>query len=446
MNQLIECLSFALSTLMMEFTIHKVLTPKKQEKLAATTLLLINTVIFSILSYSEFLAQFFNLEIRMTLRTIVLIGTILIYSLCFFKDRLKQKIISVVVVFMASFIAENIVSIIYVSILGISGYEIKAFNTVNRIYFSVVLATMYIIAMTCSYLILKKVRIKQNTKDIALFGIIILSFMFLLILITNGNVSTNDNFAKMSFIITIILATVISVAMYFIMKKINEQELLKEKLFWSETIKNYEYQYYENIKEKSDEIRKIRHDFRDQLTSVYALINKNTTESLYEANQLIENLDKQITSTKIPFYTENILINTLLGIKAEEINNLNIKIKTTIDLPYKIDTIENIDLNCVFINLINNAIDATSKIENEDNRIIIIKSIIKNDYLILKIQNPYNTIIADKDNKLITTKKDNKNHGIGTIIIENITKKYNGFYEISFDDNFFTSIVSLKIN
>lgn len=431
---------------MMEFTIHKILIPKKYEKLIATVLILINTVVFAILSYSKYLAQFFNLEIRMTIRTIVLIGTILIYTLCFFKDNLKHKILTVVIVFIASFFAENIVSIIYVSILGKSGYEIKTFDTIDRIYFSVVLTTMYIIAMSCSYLILNKIKVKQNTKDIAIFGVIILSFMFLLILITNGNVSTNDSFAKMSFVITIILAAIILVSMYFIMKKISNQELLQEKLFWSETIKNSEYQYYESIKEKSDEIRKIRHDFKDQLTSVNALINKNTVESINEANQLIKDLDRQITSTKIPVYTENLIVNTLLGIKTEEIIELKIKINTKIDLPSKIKSIENMDLNCVFINLINNAIEAVTKIENENNRIINIKSIIRNNYLILKVQNTYNNLIIDKNSKLITTKSDTKNHGIGTILIENITKKYNGYYETSFDDNLFTSIVSLKLN
>lgn len=430
---------------MMIFVFHITLTPKKAEKYAIPIVIAIQAISYGILSYASFLDEAFSMEFRMTIKSIIMVGSIIIFGALFFKDNASKRFLTIVVILVATFIAETLVSIYYNSVLGMDGYEIKNMDFNNRIYYFIIQIIAYSIVFGISYLLLKHSRIKINRSLMLLFTIVILSFCFILSFIMTSNIKKNDLFSGTAAIITFVLSIVIIISFIFIIKKFSEQEIIKEKLMWSENTKNQEYQYYERIKEKSDEIRKIRHDIKDQLITISELIKTNTDDSISAATQIIKDLDEQIEETRLPYYTDNIIVNTLLGIKIEEAKQFGINVNTAIDLPVEIPNIDNIDLNCIFINLINNAIDANKKVINSIDRFITIKATIRNDYLIIKTENPYSKLTINSKDEMITSKADRDNHGFGLLIIKNITEKYNGVYSFDYDNQIIRSVVSLQI-
>lgn len=444
--QIFEFLQMVIGMIIIEFTAYKLLTPKTNFTLHAVLIFVIQSTLWYLLTYFNPLANVLSFEARMTLRTVVVLGTVIIYTLTLFKDKLSKRILTFTILSVASFVAENMVSIVYYNIIGLNGNEVLSLDAIGRFQFGIFQTMFYVICFTVAYMIIKRSEIKQNLKVAVLFCVMILSLCFILALVILNNVKNDNTFSQIIFLLTIVLSTITFVVLYFIMKKLNEQQIIKEKLALSESFKNTEYQYYENIKSKSEELRKIRHDFRNQLAVVNALITKNTEQSINEAYELIKELDNKLIATKSPVYTQNLIVNTILGIKSDTITENHTKTKIAIDLPDKISTVENIDLNCLFINLIDNAIEAVLRIDDEKKRMIEIKATIKNDYLIVKVKNTYNNELRFDDNrKLKTSKADNKNHGIGTILIDNIAKKYNGLYDTEYDISNFTSLVTLSI-
>lgn len=94
---------------------------------------------------------------------------------------------------------------------------------------------------------------------------------------------------------------------------------------------------------------------------------------------------------------------------------------------------------CIFGNLIDNAIEACET-QSEKRIEIIVKEIKK--LLIIKVINSYKGKLPDK---LSTTKKEKRFHGIGLKNVKSILEKYDGTYQmIKEDDEVITKIMILN--
>lgn len=233
-------------------------------------------------------------------------------------------------------------------------------------------------------------------------------------------------------------------ALYWLMRRLSEQEVLREKLYWSENLKALELDYYTDLQRKFDEIRKIRHDFKDHTESIQLLLEENTPESIKWATDILMSLNKSIDATKIPLYTENIIVNTIVGIKADEAKRNSIDFQAALDLPKELN-IESIDLNCVFLNLLNNAVESCRRMPEDTQKSIKLKSCVRAGYLIIKTENPYLDFQTDEKGKFKTTKSDKASHGLGLALIQDIAEKYDGTFETKTENGQFTALVTLRI-
>jgi len=279
---------------------------------------------------------------------------------------------------------------------------------------------------------------------IVTFGAIIFLNIFLVLIVVNSQAFANDFLTRITLLVSPILLLILCIALYRIMKKLNDREVLKEKLYWVENVKAMELDYYNKLQQKSDEVRRFRHDFKDTLETVKLLVNENSPESIEKAHDILESLNMNINNTKLPIYTENVVINSVVGAKVDEAQKKKINVHVTLDLPKDL-CIESIDLNCVFLNLLNNAIEACEKISDIEKREITLKAAIKAGYLIIKTENPFIEVEKDGKGKLKTTKDDAENHGIGLSLISAIAEKYSGSFETKTENNRFTAIVNLKV-
>ena len=93
-------------------------------------------------------------------------------------------------------------------------------------------------------------------------------------------------------------------------------------------------------------------------------------------------------------------------------------------------------------NIIDNSIDAVVKL-TENQKIMTLKIKYINDYLIITATNPTNKEFTSKElSSIKTTKSDKENHGYGLKIIQAICKKYNGHFELNYQNhNFIVSIM-----
>ena len=369
----------------------------------------------------------------------------LLYFILLFNEPLKKRLFSFLIMVVILFFAELFSSFIFSSIFkDVSASTVRDLPWNQRVFYYLVAIVLYSISAIAIYLINQRKQLNVPMSMIVTFGAIIFINIFIFLIVVNSHSFTNDVFTRVTLLVSPISLLILSIALYKIMKNVSDREVLKEKLYWVENVKALELDYYNNLQQKSDEVRKFRHDFKDTLETLNLLINENTTESIYKAQDILKSLNQNIRSTKLPIYTNNVVINSVVGAKVDEAEKNNITVHTSLDLPKDLP-FENIDLNCVFLNLLNNAIEACKKSHDISNKEITLKAAIKAGYLIIKTENLFIEIEKDEKGCLKTTKEDEENHGIGLSLISSIAEKYDGSFETKTENNIFTAIVNLKL-
>lgn len=435
-----------ISSLPISIVFPKILAPKFNKTFTAFIFagcLTFFNYLFNFGSGFEALLPDYDLRMNIKMFTVPIFW--FLYFILLFKEPLKKRLLSFLIMAVILFFTELFAGFIFSSIFkDVSSSTVRDLPWNQKIIYYLVAIVLYSISAIAIFFFNQRKQLNVPLSMIVTFGAIIFINIFIFLIVVNSQSFTNDIFTRVTLLLSPISLLILSMALYKIMKNVNDREVLKEKLYWVENVKALELDYYNNLQQKSDEVRKFRHDFKDTLETVKLLVNKNTDESIEKAQEILESLSKNINNTKLPFYTNNVVINSVVGAKVDEAQRNNITVHTSLDLPKDL-SIESIDLNCVFLNLLNNAIEACKKIPDITNREINLKAAIKAGYLIIKTENPFIEIKKDEKGKIKTTKDNAENHGIGLSLISSIAEKYNGFFETKEENNIFTTIVNLKV-
>lgn len=229
-------------------------------------------------------------------------------------------------------------------------------------------------------------------------------------------------FPYMLLIINIILISI------FINSIKSEKEKVKIQ-FVNEKL-DMQHKYYLMAKESQEKMKKVYHDMNNHMKNIKMLKNNNE-----DVNTYINSIEDEVKNTKNIYNTGNMLLDIILYEKGKVCIDNNIDFKVAIDFS-KCDFIEMIDISSIFSNLIDNAIEACNKINNNEiERYITIKSTFIKGYYVIRCENSKVNKIILKNNKIFTTKKDGFFHGIGIESINSSIKKYDGELKIK-DDNY----------
>ena len=117
----------------------------------------------------------------------------------------------------------------------------------------------------------------------------------------------------------------------------------------------------------------------------------------------------------------------LLRAKLSEARVRNIQFSVNMDLT-SVSYIDPVDICAIFGNIIDNAIEASEKLPNPEDRFIELKSGDFADQTAIRIINTYAAdSIRFKDNQTMeTTKPDKDSHGIGLSSVRRSVEKYGG--------------------
>lgn len=99
---------------------------------------------------------------------------------------------------------------------------------------------------------------------------------------------------------------------------------------------------------------------------------------------------------------------------------------------FRFEGIKGTDLCDLLSNTLENAITACKEIADDANKFLYLKIDRETDTYTFLIKNSIDHSVMDSNPRLTTTKADKKQHGLGTSIIREIARKYNGrcdFYE-----------------
>jgi sensor histidine kinase YesM len=198
-----------------------------------------------------------------------------------------------------------------------------------------------------------------------------------------------------------------------------------------------ELNHYEEAMQKNRDIRAFRHDYKNNLISLNALIESGRND---EAREYISDLTGSLEQTAFQYNTGNYLADAIISEKAKTAGAMNISIAFDGRIPA--EGIKNSDLCTILANSIDNAVRAC---EEQAPCEISISSEMKKSGVILKIANPVKEKVVIKNNSIKTTKSDKLNHGLGIGNVKKAAADYGGTVTLSCTDSEFCIEIVLPV-
>ena len=299
----------------------------------------------------------------------------------------------------------------------------------NIISFSILLI-VYVIIYTIVFVIFNE-RINKDEAKISNFSIVLISGLILLIdIIINSIIIYSDKFKgkEVSIIICVYNILCCLMVLFLLFNILNIKQLKTELTITSQLLNKAEEQYKQN-KENVDLINIKCHDLKHQI--------RNFGNKANISNETVKELENIINIYDSNIKTNNDALDLILTEKSLLCQKKNINLKCFADCS-KLNFITEADLYSLFGNMIDNAIEAVTKIEDVNKRSISL--IVRNalSCTSIFISNYYEgKIILDNNGMPKTTKLNNGYHGYGLKSIKLIVDKYNGDFKIDIKDNIF---------
>lgn len=348
------------------------------------------------------------------------------------------------------FLRKNIKKVLYTCFvcLGVSSAFMSLINIITFCFFkipnnvivsisisTVLFAGIYIIIFLKRKLLNTFIELFDVIPAVKIiFPIIIWVFFFLLsaeYAAMNRSVNIRFNILLLFVTLILLIASIVLFA-YLIINNLKKQHYKKLSNVLEDNIIKQAKHYEKTIKMYND-LRTFKHDYSNLKIGLNNLLE---TGQIDEAIKYLNSSDEKFKTNYQFINTGNTIVDAIFSDKQSEIIQNNIKIEFNGIIPY--DALEIADLCVVLGNSLDNAVEACAKIPENKEKIIKIEAKKNRELLLIQMKNPIHSKVNINNNTIKTTKENAEVHGIGFYSINNIVKKYDGFYEITSDDTHFT--------
>ncbi len=223
------------------------------------------------------------------------------------------------------------------------------------------------------------------------------------------------------------------ITIYSLLKSIKKNDIYAEEKRMISLYMGEQEKYVKMILYKDENMRKFRHD----MSAHMVLLNNYMQNKRYEeAGEYIAKINGVIAEN-VPKYTGIVAIDAVIDDRKRYMEEKNIELKWQGKIGIEIiNKIEVYDLCTLFINIINNAIEACETLK--DNRVINMQ--VKTDegrLYISETNYTYSKIQFDKEGNPVTIKEDTKNHNIRSKNIREEVGKYRGMIKYKVENSIF---------
>lgn len=198
-----------------------------------------------------------------------------------------------------------------------------------------------------------------------------------------------------------------------------------------------QYAYYQEKQKDEERIRSIYHDMKNHLLVLEGSQGTDATR------QMAQKLRSQIADYENYIHTGNDFLDIIIKDKAEKAREKQIDFAATIDFG-SVDFIEPLDISTLFGNGIDNAIEASEKLP-ENERVILIKAGRVRDFVSVLIENNCTAAADSVSGGQRTSKADKFLHGFGISNMQKAAEKYGGACTAVQTDGRFTLKILLPV-
>lgn len=187
-----------------------------------------------------------------------------------------------------------------------------------------------------------------------------------------------------------------------------------------------------------NQMRGIRHDYRNHLQVMNTLINN---QRINELDAYIKQLTNELNQVDTIIQTGNTMIDAIVNTKLTTAKNKGIELFATAIAP-KVLSIEHVDLAIILGNLLNNAIEATSKETDKlDEQFIRLYIAPMKQTLYISVTNT----MSENPTPSFSSLKSVNRRGYGLSRINKAVEKYEGIVNRKWEEGVFATEVTLPL-
>lgn len=291
---------------------------------------------------------------------------------------------------------------------------------------------------------LKKIFSSEKVRDLSD------RYSFLLVFIPMGSIyimsvifmlayKANGNYTELYSLIAVVALMFLNVLIFYIYIKLADiQYIRKVNLIYEHQLALCE-RHQEETEVSMLRVREMRHNMKNHIISIlgyvekceYGKLKKFIYEIMEEGNLNLSTIAK----------TGHIVIDSLVEYWYRTAENKGIEFKTELCIP-RVMPFKEADISLILGNLLENAIEGASKAEKE--KYVTLKIKYDRNNLLITVENNYKEkLLKSNEKKLLSTKEDAINHGIGLVSVDRAIRKYRGmmFIEDTVQDYFRVRIV-----
>ena len=191
-----------------------------------------------------------------------------------------------------------------------------------------------------------------------------------------------------------------------------------------------QYQQYKLSRESIDLINYKYHDIKHQIA---VLRSESDPE---KRNAYLNQMEEEIKQYELQNKTGNSVLDTVLTSKSMYCDKHGITLTSVADGKL-LEFMDVMDICSIFGNALDNAIESVLKIKDKEKRLIHVTVSQQKNFLMIRVENYYESGIRLEEGSLATTKKDKQLHGYGIKSIQYIVNKYDGAMYIDTDNQWF---------
>lgn len=343
-----------------------------------------------------------------------LIFIVLMYQKNFFKD-----VLTIMCIYSVNIVIESLVF----SVVGMYERSAAITESVNECITSIgVLIFVVVLEKT------KAVKQKEFKLTVSLwFGLISVPIISIIIILELLNFYTVH---EKSIEIEITGILIINLVIFYLYGAIQDYYIQKiENEEFSKQIEIYGNQL--NVMKNSyQKIRQLRHDMKHHLGELKYLANK---EDKIQLLHYIDEMEKHMLNSEEYVSSGNQEIDGTLNYLLQTAKRTLKEVDVNVSIPEGLE-IHNYMFNAMLGNLLENAIAAAV---NTEKKYLKVHIKIKQSVLYINVENSFEGEVKVKNKKILSTKKDIKNHGIGLESVKKIVDEMKGIIDINWKDEIF---------
>lgn len=183
-----------------------------------------------------------------------------------------------------------------------------------------------------------------------------------------------------------------------------------------------------------------RHDYHNHIQTMKAYLSMGKLEEL---DDYLNDLDRDLTQVDTVIKTGNIKVDAILNSKISLAKSKAIRVEAKALVPSDLPFSE-VDLSLIIGNLMDNAMEACLKIEEQERRFIRVYLDILKGQLYIYVMNSVGGALKKEGNRYLTTKRS-AFCGFGLMRLDRVVEKYHGYLNRQDETDVFVTEIMLPL-